>query len=101
MSPRYRRLILTVLTLLYLSGATIPATAYAGGYPRDEFEFCPAGGPLGWLNYFDRRDREKRWKNYWRYQNHMQSRAPAYGPSYLHHQVTPVGNPPPRYQPPR
>jgi len=60
------------LALLSISAGTLSAK----GFPRKEFSFCPAGGPQGWMNYFD----YKRNQNIWRRHNHPS----AYHPYYKH-----------------
>lgn len=41
-----------------------------------ELPFCPAGGPPGWINYFN----DKRDQNIWRH--YLQNTAPAYRPNH-------------------
>jgi len=40
-----------------------------GAYSRSEFSFCPAGGPPGWMNYFDYKRDQNRWRRYQNYQH--------------------------------
>jgi len=63
----------------------VSVTVQAGVYPRDEIAFCPSGGPTGWMNFFDKRDRENRWKNYWRYRQYQQPTQPGYSRSTYHY----------------
>ena len=54
---------------------TTVLTANSHAFP--ELPFCPAGGPPGWINYFN----DKRDQNIWR--QHSRYPSPAYGrPAY-------------------
>lgn len=61
-----------------------------------ELPFCPAGGPPGWLNYFnDKRDKNI-WRRYSRYNPYGQNAGrypgylvPVYGPSYMRYNYVP------------
>ena len=77
------RLVATVLAGLMLVSVNLQASVYS----RDEIAFCPSGGPTGWMNYFDKRDREKRWKSYWRYRQYQQPAQPGYSRSTYHYQM--------------
>ena len=54
-------------------------------YAFPELPFCPAGGPPGWLNYFNDKRDQNNWRRYSRYNYALQrsSRYPSYyGPAY-------------------
>ena len=77
----------------------VSVEAQAGTYPRDEIAFCPSGGPTGWMNYFDKRDRDKRWKRYWRYRHYQQA---GYAQASYHYPVfNQPGRPAARYYSPQ
>jgi hypothetical protein len=76
----------TALIIILLFSHT---ALYASGYPRDELEFCPAGGPTGWMNYFDKKHNEKALKHYYRMQ-HAYYRSPGY---YARQNLYPASRP--------
>ena len=74
------------LTVLVISLLTVSNVQSSNGYPRTEFPFCPGGGPLGWMNYFDYQRDKNRSRRYQRqqspYLNPYYSRATPNAPVY-------------------
>jgi hypothetical protein len=64
------------------------------GYSRGEFPFCPAGGPPGWMNYFDyKRDQNilRRQQDYQRVHYYPYYFRPVYSPGlYPSQQYSPA-----------
>jgi hypothetical protein len=74
---------LSVKLLLIISTFTFTIDSLA----RKEIPFCPAGGPPGWMNYFDHKRDENKWR---RYKNIPPAYNQYYYPVYGQPQAFPV-----------
>jgi len=72
-------------TMLMIGTLTFTANAYA--FP--EIPFCPGGGPPGWVNYFNDKREQNKWRHY----------SPNYDAIQHRGNMQPTGNHP-RYRQP-